>query len=47
MKLRNKKTGKIIDSKKAKILIIAPNEIPIEYSSIRSLNEHLEDVEEE
>lgn len=43
MKLRNKKTGKVIDSNKAQIMIIAPNEIPIAYLSIGSLNEEWED----
>ena len=45
MKLRNKKTGKIIDSKNAQIMIIAPREIPIVYLSISSLNEYWEDTE--
>lgn len=47
MKLRNKKTGKIIDSNNAQIMIIAPSEIPIAYLSISSLNENWEDVKEE
>lgn len=43
MKLRNKETGKVIDSNKARIMIIAPNEIPIAFYSIKSLNENWED----
>lgn len=44
MRLRNKKTGEIIDSNNANILIIAPNEILISYLSISALNENWEDV---
>ena len=45
MKLRNKKTGEIIDSINAQLMIITPSEIPIAYLSINELIENWEDVE--
>lgn len=43
MRIHNKETGKIIDSHKAEIMIIAPNEYPIAYNSIKDLTEQWED----
>ena len=47
MKIRNKETGKIIDSKKAEIMIIAPNEYPIAYTSISALTKQWEDQKDD
>ena len=47
MRIRNKETGKIIDSKNAEIMIIAPNEFPIAYKSISALTEQWEDLKDD
>lgn len=45
MKIRNKETGKIIDSQDGEIMVIAPNEYPIAYKTINELTKDWEDVE--